>query len=716
MKVLFSNKLVFFLYVLLICNMKLAQSALICFEEEKKEQKDLSLNIGSFKETPVEVINKILSCLEDLKDFNSVRQCNKFFSSLCSASEVMRKWRKIITIDSFHDLGIEKIEKFPFLSYKFEVYNFSFSPQERKQLSNLCPYAEYTMSCQDEVCKITRDELLDIFDKLKISCLMISVKTGDDEQHRQYEVLSAVKAIPPEKSVFLKELILPSLKFTENGPSLIDEAWPITNLESLILMWVSRGPFNADLVAKLIARNHNLTEIDFHDKMLDIDGIRILAKELKSCHKLKKVILSLNFIAAPGAAALAEALNHTPALELLDLSFNCFAEPDTSNMVIFSAALKKCKKLKNISMQSNHITAEGAAVFATGIEGNTCLEVLKFDNNCLEGEHGRTFLSKIASNTNLRTLVLSNNEIAAIHITTLISALEKMSNLDYLNISSNQINNASMSSLIEAIIKYNSNLTRLDISRNPIMYNNQINPSFPDIGRLHQLCKLKSLYCSGISLSDEAMYDLSESFMNHRELKSLSLCRSIISDQGLKHLADLLKTTKNLRRLYISNIKINSARGSILAGGISENKSLNLLDLSLNNMGTSFSSISEALKSNKSLDSIQLDYNNIDDALASDFAGIINAGKQFKKIDLRHNQIGDKGAIAIADAIKNSTQLKSLYLDHNNIGDSGALAFKSVIESTSRLIGLSLVENQNISQEAKKILIPNVKVGWRVHL
>ncbi len=138
---------------------------------------------------------------------------------------------------------------------------------------------------------------------------------------------------------------------------------------------------------------------------------------------------------------------------------------------------------------------------------------------------------------------------------------------------------------------------------------------------------------------------------------------------GLTHvqliqLAESLKNSKTLEKLYLRDNKIDVA-GSI--------------------------ALAEALKTNDALQTLDLGYNLIDDDGAIALAEALKVNKKLRCLNLVCCRISTKGAIAIAEALVVNTALQELGLSFNMlVGDHVARAFSQLLITNKTLQKIDL--------------------------
>ena len=138
----------------------------------------------------------------------------------------------------------------------------------------------------------------------------------------------------------------------------------------------------ATALAKMLPSFKLLEELDLSDAGLDEVDVEKVLKALKSC-KLKILNLGKNKVGARGATALAKMLPSFESLEGLYLSDAGLDEVDVEKVL---KALKSCKKLKDLYLGNNKISARGATTLVEMLPSFSCLKVLNLLNVSLDEE------------------------------------------------------------------------------------------------------------------------------------------------------------------------------------------------------------------------------------------------------------------------------------------------------------------------------------------
>jgi len=159
--------------------------------------------------------------------------------------------------------------------------------------------------------------------------------------------------------------------------------------------------------------------------------------------------------------------------------------------------------------------------------------------------------------------------------------------------------------------------------------------------------------------------ELVEPLKTNTTLKHLKLS-GMISWQGAKALAEVLKINTTLETLNLYESRMYEHNTRYLAEALVENKktSLNHLKLTNNAVGLiGAQALALALKSeNTKLKILELDNADIRNEATELLADALKSNKILEKLVLSYNKISDVGAKALADALELNTTLKTLDL------------------------------------------------------
>jgi Ran GTPase-activating protein (RanGAP) involved in mRNA processing and transport len=273
------------------------------------------------------------------------------------------------------------------------------------------------------------------------------------------------------------------------------------------------------------------------------------------------------------------------------------------------------------------------------------------DNKRLIDEEGVELLAKaLGSNETITTLNLSGNMIGPTGVKALADALttNKETKITTLNLGSNMLKDEGVELLAKAL-ETNETITKLNL------VHNTIGPA-------------------GVKALVNAL----------TKITTLDLGVNSLKDEGVKVLADALKTNTTITTFNLSDNTIGPQGVKALVDALTENKrtKITTLNLSYNKIGLQgVKVLADALKTNETITTITT-------------------------LDLGGNQIGNYGATVLADALKTNKTITTLDLDDNQIGDDGGTVLANALKTNTTMRLLNLRKNSiygNVYQHLKSL-------------
>ena len=481
-------------------------------------------------------------------------------------------------------------------------------------------------------------------------------------------------------------------------------------------------------------------------------GIEDYVNKIKDCLQMNTKLISLTLcnITNNGAISISEAIQVNTTLQTLDISNNNICDDGATAI---SISLKHNTSMKHLNMSRNKITY--------GIQVNETFKQLDLSVNKIADE-GASFISDgLKSNISLQQLNISHNNITDRGIKVIAEAIRMNSILQNINISKNHISTEGLLYFMEAVKKNCTlqvvNITHNNVTRsgftsikqciNNLQYPIQIIASWNEIVSRSGELLVKSIICTleeseGITedvwsfedydhdhivtclseclKEDDILIELNLSenkIINGRERKIFEAIKNktlqkidasyLKIHEGLT--SDLLKNSKSLKELNISNNEITGNGAKEIATAISINKTLEKLNLSCNMLsddGVAF--ISDTLKNNVSLQELNMSRNGITGEGTRKITTAIQVNYTLKQLDLSINKINDEGANFLSEGLKNNISLLKLNISHNNITDRGIKVIAKAIQINAKLQNINISKN-HISTEGLLYFMEAVK-------
>jgi Ran GTPase-activating protein (RanGAP) involved in mRNA processing and transport len=215
---------------------------------------------------------------------------------------------------------------------------------------------------------------------------------------------------------------------------------------------------------------------------------------------------------------------------------------------------------------------------------------------------------------------------------------------------------------------------------------------------------LRTLSLNRSNVGDQGVAEIARGLTNNATLQFLHLESNQIGDQGATSLAQALELNNKLQSVYLDSNNIGSKGAGELLKALSHNSALRLLNLGNNKVGATdvqelYNAI-EAFKSNSGLHSLQLTNNRIGPDSARALAKIIKGSTSLVSLEIGNalflpsdNHIGDLGASALAEGLRSNSTLTELFLSCNQVGDQGVTALGTALKFNSTLKKLNLSFN-----------------------
>jgi Ran GTPase-activating protein (RanGAP) involved in mRNA processing and transport len=522
-----------------------------------------------------------------------------------------------------------------------------------------------------------------------------------------------------------------------------------TVIRSINLERTKIGSVGLEFLGDYIAKNKTITTVKLANNGIGNDGVKIVSKAFKNNFSISSLDLSHNNIGEDGAVYLGEALydNHLTAKTRVDWKY---------------VVERKKFGINFLNLEGNNIGKGGGQHIFNKLHLIQTLEEFNFSANKL-GEDGMEKLGKyLKRNTSIHTFILNENDIGPKGLKFLCDAISIQSRVkkgetpepdEELDKEARKVRHDSDGDLDD---DYDDDDEKEFPPEKLILRKNKIG-----MGAKMENAKyeegMKSLR-DMLKINENMVHlDLQSNFISAKDLKILAegvkksrlqlldLGKNDIRDDGVKILADTIKTTTTLKVLSLKDNKIGSKGIQMLAAAISASGTLSDLDLAYNkfgNEGTKYiaqtlkpSTVSkglfglqsttidsnvqmlylqgneigdggvaflcDAMKSNKSLKHLFLQGNRIGERGIMELAHILSlktcvlqtldiSGGEHEEIS---NDFRDDGAKLLAEALSDNTSLLQLFLDRNKISNEGAHAFSKILPK-SNLVNFSLAYNE----------------------
>ena len=514
------------------------------------------------------------------------------------------------------------------------------------------------------------------------------------------EVIDAIQNLST-----LQALVFCTCKMSEQIE--IKIASVITKNKSLTWLSLPNIILSQHVTLQAIATLSNLTTLWLEDNLLLEHMSNDLSLAISSNKSLERLILLDNMLQT-GLIEVVKACNKLSNIKVLQLAHNCFIP---SKVVELTSIITQNISLERVLLGG--ITLNAAECFHININ-----EVLH-----------RTDMTSYYNNT---CCVTSSNHCALLEVI-------------YLEMLRKQIDNTRKCYDVPICLNSKNFWFAHKI------YHYFEHPSITQLKIQEVKCKLAQVYAKKIiysmcilekvkvidlennNIDEDASFELATALHSNNVLEQLWLRGNKLNTAGALYILDSLEYLTTLQVLDLSYNNIGSESADAIATVIDNNPLMNQLWLDGNNLySTGTMVICNALKKIRTLSMLSLCNNGITDDAADELSAVIthnilledlllsNNQLQYigiaviaeslskliklRKLDLFNNNINRQGASSLAIVLQNSTSLQDLFLSGNNLETSGTLEICNALSHINSLHVLTL-SNNNISDEVTSQLI-----------
>ena len=481
-------------------------------------------------------------------------------------------------------------------------------------------------------------------------------------------------------------------------------ATAISNNKSLTSLLLANIKLSQNVVLSAITLISNLTILYLEDNLLTEEMSDDLSLAISSNKSLELLILLDNMLQT-GLIKIAEACNKLSNIKVLQLAHNCIVP---SKVVELTSVITQNTSLEGVLLGG--ITLNAAECFHLNINEVLCITNITSDTSCVIFNHCTSL--EVIYLEMLRKQIFNDKKCFTnlpIHC------------------------NAKNFVFIQKLQRYfkHSDITQLKahVAKQKLL---QVNAK-KMISSLYILEKVKVIDLENNNIDEDASFELSTALHSNNVLEQLWLRGNKLNTAGALYILNSLEYLTTLQVLDLSYNNISSQSADGIAAVIDSNPLLNQLWLDGNDLhSTGTIKICKALKKIRTLSILSLCNNGITDDAAVELSAVItqnvlledlllsnnqlhstgieliaeslNKLIKLRKLDLFNNNIGKDSASLLAVVMQNSTSLQDLFLSSNNLETSGALEICNALSHICSLHVLTL-SNNNINDEVTSELI-----------
>lgn len=195
------------------------------------------------------------------------------------------------------------------------------------------------------------------------------------------------------------------------------------------------------------------------------------------------------------------------------------------------------------------------------------------------------------------------------------------------------------------------------------------------------LTSVESFSLSSTELSTTIMNNVVFMLENMKQLISIKLESSILTDDSIKMLSDVLKNNKTLKELHLNKNNITSSGAFFLADCLTLNKTIKMLSLAYNKItGEGLQTLFNVISTeNSTIDSIDLSYNSFKEGDFATLSSFLINNPKIITLSLSGNFIDMQSCFTLGASFEKATNLKVLNMSNMSIySDFAPLLFKNL--------------------------------------
>nr|CCD12017.1 unnamed protein product [Trypanosoma congolense IL3000] len=350
----------------------------------------------------------------------------------------------------------------------------------------------------------------------------------------------------------------------------------------------------------------------------------------------------------------------------------------TSSEKIISAL--SASAVQEVLLCFNDIGREGCDALSDAVNISVNLRLLDIRGNGLNAKCVNKLLKAVSSSMTLVRLGLASNKLGEEGAMLVFRALEKNTFLTSLDLSLNEIGPGGAKSIAKLLEIPDSALKCVQL------YGNYLGPSGVAVIALavRRNRSLKQLTLGNNNATDEAAVQLAEMLSENSTLERLDLRLNVITAVGIRTLAqEGLGQNGSLLSLSLAGNPIGSVGGEEISQSLilSQVTALSVLDLSSCQLGpTGGMRVANLIATSSTITDVNLSDNKLDDEASVSIANSIINGLSISMLNLSRNEIGEWSACNLIEAIQRNYRMVSLNLHGNKINRTVQKKIDSLIE------------------------------------
>ena len=519
---------------------------------------------------------------------------------------------------------------------------------------------------------MTVDNLCLLEDKLKNIQLLLM----NNEVIRGYMCSDEQLKFASLRISSIRVIIIQYYNITDHSLLIFNELFK----QSVCLQTVSitHASIDSQIANKLLQHMSIITTL----KRLNLKGNKLteqisvgLASVISSNTGLEELYLSNNHLQL-GITG----LKNISSLKVLDLQNNHITEQAVTDL---AAAISLWKSLEKLWLDGNHLGSSTVIVASVLKEVSTLKDLALNDNTNGSEKLAPSLTSLITKNKLIQRLLLRDNGLNDDGVIKIAQSLCKHSKLRFFNLQRNNITEKAGEAMA-SIISSNNKLEELRVGENVLRLG-----VIKIATALKNISSLKVLDLTNSHIPEQAADDLSDVIIANSLVEKLLLNDNNLGS-SMAVIAGACCNNSHLKQFCIKNTGISEAVAGDLAAIIKHNSSIEMLSISDNDLKSSgFTVIAQALKVTSSLKRLYAYAINITSTVSFELSSVIDRNVSLKGILLSDNLL-ENGLLQIVECCSKLSNLEVLVLSHNCIIPTQVVNLTSIISKSNSIKLLSL--------------------------
>ncbi len=336
--------------------------------------------------------------------------------------------------------------------------------------------------------------------------------------------------------------------------------------------------------------------------------------------------------------------------------------------------------------------------------------VLDLSDNDIEGG-GFRCLSELISHSNVVSkLVLSHNKIQkdADGLAHLLQGLRTNTSIVKVRLEECFMRvTEDNGPLLVDMLRENTTLKILDFSYNPDLLTSGLGYIIKGLCCNVGILRLSLSHCN---ITGKEAKSLAKVLTENGTVESLDLSYNKLGNDGIFYISSSLKVNSTLQKLNLMNCSLSAEDINVLVESMLSNTSLWCLDLCYNPISDAGAAhIADFLKHNTRLTEVRLGGCGITGKGAQSLAAALREHISLEVIDLCGNNLLDAGVTTIAEALRHNQRLRDLNLKDCGLTDQGMESIATSLEINTTLEALDMSWNDGVTNRGLLTLGESLK-------